>query len=195
MSIMEGMASRLAVVASRIGGIPEIIEDRITGRLYDAGNVSMLAGVLDELVRDPAHRAALGRNAREQVANRTFAAQAATIEALFGKVLASSAPPPHTAKPIIGILGDCRGRTADPDLTDLPRKLRDRSLLIPTDWLTAEQEQRCAGLRHYYNEGGLNGAIQRLGALAFGLLWPILPGQARAKLVARDRRQWPNFLG
>ena len=191
-SIMEAMASGVAVVASRIGGIPEIIEDDVTGRLVEAGDVAMLAGVLDDLASAPSRRAELVCNARAQVANRSFAAQAATIEALLGDVLSQKVLP-QSDRPIIGIMGDCRGRSGDPDATDLPSEVLARSLLAPAEWLTSGQRQRCAGLRHYRSQDGREGALQRMQFSVLGALWPVLPVSTRARLIARAQRLWPNF--
>lgn len=57
----------LPVVASRRGGLPEIIEDGVTGFLVDAGNVEQLADKLEELVGKPELRRGLGEAARCRV--------------------------------------------------------------------------------------------------------------------------------
>ena len=191
-SIMEGMASGLAVVASRIGGVPELIEDRVTGRLYEAGNASMLASALDELVTNTALRLELGRNARRHVASQTFERQAERMEAIFGDVLTGEALLP-TPKPITAIVGDCRGRTDDPDFTDLPSQVLERTLMVPGDWLTEGQIRQCAGLRHYRTEGGRWRALGYLKAFALDQIWPILPAKARLRILARGLHNWPNF--
>jgi len=51
--IVEGMAAGLVVVASRIGGIPEIIEDGQTGLLFEPGEVSELVQILQTLLANP----------------------------------------------------------------------------------------------------------------------------------------------
>jgi glycosyltransferase involved in cell wall biosynthesis len=65
-AVMEARARGLAVVASRVGGIDEVIEDGRTGRLVPAGDVSALTLVLDDLIRKPFVRAQLGASALEQ---------------------------------------------------------------------------------------------------------------------------------
>lgn len=50
--IIEGMASRKPVIAAGIGGPLEIIEDGITGILYQPGNVQDLASKLNRLIKD-----------------------------------------------------------------------------------------------------------------------------------------------
>ncbi len=68
--IAEAMASECAVVASRVGGIPEVILNEESGLLVTAGNVAELADALGRLIRDPHLRARLGRNARARVEAR-----------------------------------------------------------------------------------------------------------------------------
>jgi len=66
MAIMEAMAWGLPVVASRVGGIPEIVDDHVTGLLFDPGNVGQLSNALSQLIEDPEKRKAFGENAREK---------------------------------------------------------------------------------------------------------------------------------
>lgn len=64
MSVLEAMAYGKPVVGSRMGGIPELVEDRVTGVLFDAGNVDQLRRNLDELMAAPKRRRTMGRRAR-----------------------------------------------------------------------------------------------------------------------------------
>ncbi len=66
-SLMEAMAMELPVVSSRIMGIPELIEDGVSGRLIAPGNVEELTAVLEHLASDPVERRRLGRAGREKV--------------------------------------------------------------------------------------------------------------------------------
>jgi glycosyltransferase involved in cell wall biosynthesis len=61
---LEAQASGLPVVASRIGGIPEYVEDGRTGLLFPPGDVHALAGCLRRLYDTPALCRELGRQAR-----------------------------------------------------------------------------------------------------------------------------------
>jgi colanic acid/amylovoran biosynthesis glycosyltransferase len=65
--LMEAMAMELAVVTSRIMGIPELIEDDLCGVLVAPGAADELAVALAGLIGDPGRRAALGRRARERI--------------------------------------------------------------------------------------------------------------------------------
>jgi len=65
--LLEAMAAGLPVVASRVGGIPEIVQEGRTGLLVDPGNPGALAEALRLLLRDEVRRKSMGRDARERV--------------------------------------------------------------------------------------------------------------------------------
>jgi glycosyltransferase involved in cell wall biosynthesis len=62
--IVEAQAMRVPVVASRIGGIPELIEDGVDGFLFTPGNVEELTAVLQRFVDDPGLASRLRANTR-----------------------------------------------------------------------------------------------------------------------------------
>lgn len=66
-SLMEGMAAGLPVVASRLSGIPELVVDDVTGILTPPGDTEALAGALERLHREPATRTSFGERGRERV--------------------------------------------------------------------------------------------------------------------------------
>jgi len=68
-ALLEAMAMGCAVVSTPIGGIPEIIEDGVSGLLVPSGDAAALAAALMRL-SDPALRARLGAAARERIALR-----------------------------------------------------------------------------------------------------------------------------
>ena len=62
--ILEGMASGLPVAATRVGGIPEVVAQGVTGLLTPAGDAAGLAGSFAALLSDEARRLDMGRAAR-----------------------------------------------------------------------------------------------------------------------------------
>jgi len=67
--LMEAMAMELPVVATRVHGIPELIEDGVSGRLVAPGSLPELTDVLSQLVEDPVQRTRLGQAGRRRVAS------------------------------------------------------------------------------------------------------------------------------
>jgi glycosyltransferase involved in cell wall biosynthesis len=65
-SIAEAFASGLPAIATRAGGIPEMIRHDEDGLLVDPGDVAALAKAMLEMARDPARRCRLGSGARER---------------------------------------------------------------------------------------------------------------------------------
>ena len=66
-SILEAMAAGLPVVATRVGGVPELVVDGETGLLVAAGDARALADALQRLVDDPDLRVRLGAAGRARV--------------------------------------------------------------------------------------------------------------------------------
>ena len=61
--VMEALASGLPVVATRVGGIPDIVADGTTGLLVDKGDIQGLADALVSLLRDPSRCIGMGKEA------------------------------------------------------------------------------------------------------------------------------------
>ena len=65
LALMEGMAAGVAVVATSVGGVPELISHLHTGLLVDPGSATSVAIAVDGLLDDPPWAAAIGARARE----------------------------------------------------------------------------------------------------------------------------------
>ena len=65
--LMEAQSQGLAVLATRISGIPELIDDGVTGMLVDAGDHKALAKALETLIREPALRQRFGEAGRRRI--------------------------------------------------------------------------------------------------------------------------------
>jgi glycosyltransferase involved in cell wall biosynthesis len=63
-ALMEAAAAGRPVVATRVGGVPEVVEDGRTGLLVPAGDPHALARALASVLADPVRAAALGDAAR-----------------------------------------------------------------------------------------------------------------------------------
>ena len=88
-SLLEAMARRVPVVASDVGGIPEVVTDGVDGRLVPPGDPVALAGAIVELLRDPDLRRRLGDAGHATVAERfSIDAQVRRIQAVYDEELA-----------------------------------------------------------------------------------------------------------
>jgi glycosyltransferase involved in cell wall biosynthesis len=70
MALLEAMAAGKAVVASRVGAIPKVIDHGVNGWLIDSGDVNGLATGLKEILRSKDFRTRLGRAARQTIEAR-----------------------------------------------------------------------------------------------------------------------------
>ena len=64
---VEAMAAGKPVVASRVGGLADIVEDAVTGFLVEPGNANQLAGKIETLINDPLLRQKMGQAGRERI--------------------------------------------------------------------------------------------------------------------------------
>ena len=80
---LEAMACETAVVASRVGGIPEVVAEGETGFLVDPGNAAELAERVNELLGDPELAARFGKAGRKRAVEhfswRTIAERTADL--------------------------------------------------------------------------------------------------------------------
>jgi glycosyltransferase involved in cell wall biosynthesis len=69
-TVIEALAAELPVVATRVGGVPDVVRDGEDGFLVEAGATDDLADRLGRLARDPDLRARMGKKGRERVLPR-----------------------------------------------------------------------------------------------------------------------------
>jgi starch synthase len=98
---LEAMACAAAVVASAVGGIPEVVSGGQTGLLVPPDDPAALAGALNELIADPARAAAMGQAGRERATAEfgwpAIAAQTVQLYASLVTGTAGAAKPGGTA--------------------------------------------------------------------------------------------------
>jgi starch synthase len=83
---LEAMACGTDIVASRVGGIPEVVADGETGLLVPPGDPVALADALNTVVRDTGRAAAMGQLGRKRaIAEFGWQAIAAQTVALYAE--------------------------------------------------------------------------------------------------------------
>jgi len=92
LTLLEAMASGTPVVASALGGVPEIVEDGVTGFLVPPGDVDALRDRLAYLLDRPRVAAAMGEAARARVLER-FTWDACAARCLAGYAAAAPGRP------------------------------------------------------------------------------------------------------
>ena len=86
-ALLEAMASRKPIVATRVGGVPEMLDHGVTGLLVPPRDPDALAAALANLLQCPTLAAALAARARAVVEERfTVSARARTLSAVYHRL-------------------------------------------------------------------------------------------------------------
>jgi glycosyltransferase involved in cell wall biosynthesis len=100
-SLLESMAAGVPVVATRVGGSPEIVEDGVTGLLVSPGDSVALAAAMFRLLHDKTTATRLGQSARQRVFSRYSLEQAVTsTERLYGELLVQARQKRRLQQPV-----------------------------------------------------------------------------------------------
>ena len=88
-ALAEAMAAGLPAVASRVGGVPEVLVEGLTGLLVGPADPGGLAEAIEKLMADADRRATMGQAARRRAADVfSIRRMIERIEALYGELLA-----------------------------------------------------------------------------------------------------------
>lgn len=94
MAIQEAMAAGKAVVSTRVGGIPYLVDHNRTGLLVESGDVDGLANAIATLLRDDNPRRSMGQAARAEAEHRFQANRvAARTREIYYQMLNEPVPP------------------------------------------------------------------------------------------------------
>jgi glycosyltransferase involved in cell wall biosynthesis len=89
--LLEAMALEVPVVATRIAGVPKLIEHEKNGLLIQPGSVEELTTALERLLRDNGLRQQLANAGRETIVSRySFAVRMSKIQAIYDELLGQS---------------------------------------------------------------------------------------------------------
>ena len=87
-TVLESMAAGVPVIASRVGGLTEVIEDRVNGMLVEPANAQSLATAIKTMLTDPGLSSRMGVSARARVREHFSAKRMADeISALYDELL------------------------------------------------------------------------------------------------------------
>lgn len=89
---LEAMAAGVPVVASRIGGIPEVVGDGVTGVLVPPGDPAALAAAIVGLLDDPVRRARMGAEGRARAAAFTRSRMLVQLNEAFARATGGERP-------------------------------------------------------------------------------------------------------
>ena len=100
MSLLEAQVLGVPVVSPAVGGVPDVVEDGVTGLLVPPSDVPALAVALARLASDPGLRAILGARAKASAPLR-FSGEALSdaTAALYRRLLAGGPAAPEGASP------------------------------------------------------------------------------------------------
>jgi glycosyltransferase involved in cell wall biosynthesis len=87
MALLEAMGYTMAVVATAVGGIPELVETGVTGMLVAPEDPAALAAAIEALAADPELRRRVGEAARRRVERLDDVEVAARLEAIYRRLL------------------------------------------------------------------------------------------------------------
>jgi sugar transferase (PEP-CTERM/EpsH1 system associated) len=99
-TLLEAMACGVPVVATAVGGIPEVVQDGVNGALVPASNAQALAEALGRYVDERARQAAHGAAARETIERHySVAAMVSAYTALYDQLCNSKTTPREITQP------------------------------------------------------------------------------------------------
>lgn len=89
---LEAMACRVPTIATRVGGVPEVVEDGVNGRLFPVGDVAGMAGATIELLRDPERYEAMAEAGRRHAQSHFCASKIVPLyERFYERILSGPA--------------------------------------------------------------------------------------------------------
>jgi len=88
LAVLEAMAEGKPVVATAIGGLPEVVVDGVTGRLVPPASPEAMASAIGDLLDRPEERDRMGLAAKERVAKHfSLRAEIEALESLYDELL------------------------------------------------------------------------------------------------------------
>jgi len=138
-SITEAMAARRPVIASRIGGIPELVDDGKTGYLFDPGDARQLASRMMEFISHPERIHAFGESAHKKILGNTFEERVRLILKVYDNDNPKTEGPTQE-EDLIVCVGKYVGEMCSEAMDLTERRITGRSYrFVMADWLETDQ--------------------------------------------------------
>jgi glycosyltransferase involved in cell wall biosynthesis len=87
MTALESLQRGIPVIASKIGGLPEIVKDEYNGKLFEPGNFEELKRIINELINDGETIRKMGKNAVESITRYKLDEHLAKLEKVYNKLV------------------------------------------------------------------------------------------------------------
>jgi glycosyltransferase involved in cell wall biosynthesis len=156
--LMEAMSCGLPVIASKIGGIPEIVRDGWNGLLFKAGDAIDLSRCLDELISTESLRRRLGKNGVFFARMNNIKNHTDKLLSIYKKVTLALVVP--KSKNLVALFG----RFSFYSLTKVEQKYLDdvesrHDFIIPKDWLGRSERSLVSRKWKLNNYSGIKNLI------------------------------------
>jgi glycosyltransferase involved in cell wall biosynthesis len=96
LAALEAMACSVPAIATRVGGVPELIDDQANGLLFDIGDIESMSTAAIALLRDEPRLQAMSAAARKTAQDRFCASRIIPqYESYYNRVVARTKPNSH----------------------------------------------------------------------------------------------------
>jgi glycosyltransferase involved in cell wall biosynthesis len=99
--VVEAMAAGLPVVASRVGGVRDVVQEGVTGYTFDVGDVDVMIDGVRRIAASRANMAAMGQAARAFAETQSWDAMMDEVIALYQHLIADRASMTHAAPSLL----------------------------------------------------------------------------------------------
>ncbi|MEM1766678.1 MAG: glycosyltransferase, partial [Candidatus Bathyarchaeia archaeon] len=95
--VVEAMAAGLPVVSSRVGGIPDVVEEGVTGFTFEVGDTDGLIAGVRQILATPGRLEAMGQQARAFAETQSWEAMMDEVIAHYERLIAQAHNEHHRA--------------------------------------------------------------------------------------------------
>lgn len=139
-SITEAMACGIPVIASNMGGMPELVEDGLNGYIFEAGNSADLAEKMNRLIANASLTTSLGKNGQARIRENSFVKQVDKLLTIYRDAGCHNTATLREEPPLI----ICVGKHVDTVCNDAIQLVKSyvdlkQTRFVMAEWLTETQ--------------------------------------------------------